>query len=94
MGRVVPRYRVRTWLRGHLPGPLSALFPKGSRDCGRHEWYRADERVDHCYHCRVGVRPRGELPGDPPITAAELVERYERAERRRRGRAFARAVRR
>jgi hypothetical protein len=32
-------------------------FDKGSHDCGDHEWYRADEEVERCYHCVVGVRP-------------------------------------
>lgn len=51
------RYRARTWLRGLLPAPVHQLVPKGSHDCGAHEWYRQDERTDACYHCRVGVRP-------------------------------------
>jgi hypothetical protein len=44
------RYRIRTWLRGKLPGRLSDLFPKGEEDCGRHEWYRSDESTWRCYH--------------------------------------------
>ena len=45
------RYRLRTWLRGRLPVALAGLVPKGSRDCGAHEWYRADGQVWRCYHC-------------------------------------------
>jgi hypothetical protein len=48
------RYRLRTWLRGHLPRSLAKLAPKGRRDCGAHEWYRADERTWRCYHCELG----------------------------------------
>ena len=42
---------------GNLPDQLSALFPKPNRDCGKHQWYNADDLVDHCYHCTVGIRP-------------------------------------
>lgn len=45
------RYRLRTWLRGRLPATLAGLAPKGQRDCGAHEWYRADEHTWRCYHC-------------------------------------------
>ncbi len=51
------RYRWRTWLRGNLPDPASALFPKPTRDCVEHEWYNCDNVIDHCYHCAVGVPP-------------------------------------
>jgi hypothetical protein len=67
------RCRLRTWLRGHLPGPFSRLFPKGRRDCGAHEWYRSTQEVDRCYHCTVGERPHepieleGELVGHRPL---------------------------
>lgn len=57
------RYRFRTWLRGHAPGPLWRLFPKGRADCGAHEWYRSAEALDRCYHCEVGERPAARLPG-------------------------------
>jgi hypothetical protein len=57
-----PRYRIRTWLRGHLPGPLSDLFPKGPYDCGAHEWHRFDATTDRCYHCRVGKRAHVPTP--------------------------------
>lgn len=57
-----PRYRVRAWLRGNLPASLSVLFPKGARDCGRHDWYRADDRTEACYHCRVGRRSHASAP--------------------------------
>jgi hypothetical protein len=49
------RYRVRTWLRGWLPVALADLVPKGARDCGAHEWYRADEHTWRCYHCEPAV---------------------------------------
>ncbi len=49
------RYRVRTWLRGRLPVALVDLLPKGHRDCGDHEWYRADEQTWRCYHCEPAV---------------------------------------
>lgn len=59
-----PRYRLRTWVRGRLP-LLAALFPPGSRDCGEHEWFRADERTDRCWHCTAGVRDHRPVPIDP-----------------------------
>jgi len=51
-----PRYRFRTWARECLPRPLAYLFPPGDKDCGRHEWFRTDERTDLCWHCIVGKR--------------------------------------
>jgi hypothetical protein len=54
----IGKYRRRTWLRRHLPYFLARRIPKGSTDCGDHEWYNHDGVVDHCYHCRVGVRQR------------------------------------
>ncbi len=68
------KYRFRTWLRGHLPYALLGLAPKGRRDCGDHEWHRADDSTDHCYHCEVGVRPHEPLP-PPPAEFIELLER-------------------
>jgi hypothetical protein len=32
------------------------LVRKG-RDCGDHDWYRSEDDVWHCYHCRA-VRGR------------------------------------
>lgn len=54
------RYRWRTRVRRLLPWALvdRDWFPKGSRDCGNHDYYNADGVVDRCYHCDVGVRPR------------------------------------
>jgi hypothetical protein len=49
------RYRFRTWLRGRLPVALADLLPKGPRDCGAHEWYRADEETWRCYHCEPAI---------------------------------------
>ena len=67
------KYRLRTWLRRHLPYALLWTAPKGKRDCANHEWYRSDEQVDHCYHCEVGVRPHQPLP-PPPAEFIELLE--------------------
>ena len=40
---------------------LIRFVPKGPRDCGDHDWYKATDSEDHCYHCRVGVqRPSGD----------------------------------
>lgn len=66
------RYRWRTWLRGRLPWALVDLVPKGRRDCGAHEWHRADEATDRCYHCEVGVRAHEPLPvpDDPELRAS------------------------
>lgn len=55
-----PKYRARTWIRIHLPHVLSDRIPKGRYDCGAHDWYNADDVVERCYHCVVGVRPRRE----------------------------------
>jgi hypothetical protein len=33
------------------------IADKGVTDCGAHEWYRATDEVEHCYHCSVGKRP-------------------------------------
>ena len=49
------RYRLRTWLRGRLPLVLADLVPKGHRDCGAHDWYRADQQTWRCYHCEGAV---------------------------------------
>lgn len=45
--------------------PLAPLFPPGNRDCGEHEWFRADEQTDRCWHCTVGVREHRPVPIDP-----------------------------
>ena len=49
------RYRLRTWLRGRLPVALADLVPKGARDCGAHEFYRADQQTWRCYHCKPAL---------------------------------------
>ncbi len=49
------KYRWRTTLRENLPELLAARVPKGSEDCGDHEWYKADENTWRCYHCAVGL---------------------------------------
>ncbi|GAB4083045.1 hypothetical protein GCM10028783_39950 [Modestobacter muralis] len=53
------RYRWRTAVRARLPWLLidRGVALKGRRDCGSHEWYRATDVEDRCYHCEVGVRP-------------------------------------
>lgn len=53
---VVGRYRFRTRIRRLLPAALIGLSPKGSRDCGDHEWYRSADGLYLCYHCAAGVR--------------------------------------
>jgi TPR repeat protein len=50
------RYRWRTSFRRRLPSALLWLSPKGKGDCGNHAWYNYDGHVEHCYHCKVGVR--------------------------------------
>jgi hypothetical protein len=57
-----PRYRWRTWIRGHVPWAMVDWFPKGLEDCGQHRWHAWDEDTDRCYHCEVGVRPRQLFP--------------------------------
>ncbi len=51
----VGKYRHRTWLRENLPDVVAHLIPKGSHDCGKHEWYLAEPGVWRCYHCQVGI---------------------------------------
>lgn len=80
------KYRWRTRVRGVLPSPLWRLVPKGARDCGDHEWYRATETTDACYHCRVGERPHvAPLDGEPRGTE-ELLQREQARRRRQSGR--------
>lgn len=57
------RYRWRTELRKHLPSFLvdRGVARKASRDCGDHDWYKASDAEDRCYHCEVGVRRPSEL---------------------------------
>ena len=52
-----PRYRWRTWTRGHVPWALVDWFPQGLKDCGQHEWHAYDEKtgVDH----QMAVPTRG-----------------------------------
>ncbi len=50
------RYRLRTRMRRLLPEWCAQLFPRGTKDCGKHEWFRRDENTDECYHCAVGIR--------------------------------------
>lgn len=71
-----PRYRTRTWVRGHLPSPVWRLVGKGRRDCGDHEWYRQDDATDACYHCDVGQRPHESFGSPYEEIAADLRARY------------------
>lgn len=66
-GKPIPRYRLRTWLRGREHGWLYRrwVLPKGPDDCGAHEFYDADGIVDRCYHCVVGLRLRTEPSSEP-----------------------------
>jgi hypothetical protein len=52
-------YRWRTAVRHRLPGFLVdvGVAAKGRGDCGAHEFYNADGKVERCYHCEVGERP-------------------------------------
>jgi hypothetical protein len=38
---------------------------KATVDCGDHEWYKADNSVEHCYHCTQGHRPYDPAHFDP-----------------------------
>lgn len=67
------RYRVRTWIRGVLPWRLPTLMPKGRHDCGAHEFYNHDDKIDLCYHCVVGERPHVAAPLGPE--AQTMLER-------------------
>ena len=60
----MPPYRTRTWLRENVP-VIGRSFPPGRKDCGDHEWFRADEHTDRCWHCTVGERPHRPVPIDP-----------------------------
>jgi hypothetical protein len=75
------KYRLRTRVRGVLPDRLAFLAPKGSTDCGSHDWYRADRKTARCYHCEVG-----ELEITPKTRIKDLYER------RRAGQAHAAGV--
>lgn len=66
------KYRTRTWLRERLPGRLAALIPKGSHDCGDHEWYLAEQEFWRCYHCTVGTVH--EIPWDEREFEARRLE--------------------
>lgn len=55
MTSMTGRYRLRTWVRGRLPGVLVGVVPKGRHDCGAHQWYRADAGTWRCYHCRPAI---------------------------------------
>lgn len=54
-----PKYRLRFRIRQHLPSVLInlGLAANGKRDCGDHTWFNADDVVERCYYCQVGVRP-------------------------------------
>lgn len=72
-------------MRKGLPAGMTRLLPKGTRDCGAHEWYNANGRIEHCYHCSVGER-RATATWSVVVTtnmksdsSAEVVERDEKA---------------
>ncbi len=52
------RYRWRTRLRRRMPWFMLDLgiAKKGKGDCLAHDWYKASEQEDRCYHCQVGIR--------------------------------------
>jgi hypothetical protein len=50
------KYRWRARVRERLPRRLGWLSPKGRVDCGNHDWYNEDNRVERCYYCVAGVR--------------------------------------
>jgi|GEM_PF-2995404 len=74
-----PRYRLRTWAREHFPRPLAYLFPPGSKDCGRHEWFRNDEHTDICWHCTVGEREHVPAKIDPTSELWHALNQAARA---------------
>jgi len=67
------RYRLRTRVRGLLPGRLSWMAPKGGGDCGLHEWYRAEPGLWLCYHCETGISR------EAPFSSSEQLEATARA---------------
>jgi hypothetical protein len=69
------RYRLRTWLRIHEPGWLYDRWPvpKGSEDCGNHQFYNVDDAVERCYHCEAGLRPRPANPTERTSTIGEGI---------------------
>jgi hypothetical protein len=68
-----PKYRLRTSLREVLPERVAVLIPKGSDDCGDHEWYQAeDDHTWRCFHCLVGVTH--EVPWDDRELEARQLE--------------------
>jgi hypothetical protein len=51
-------YRLRTWFRVHLPWWIINLgVANKADDCekagGMHRWYKIDDVLSGCYHCRV-----------------------------------------
>jgi len=67
-------HRLRTWLRIHMPGLVSDLFPKAA-DCERrggwHRWYNQDGLHSGCYHCKVTTEGQlwREAPSRPEVQA-------------------------
>ena len=72
-----PRYRLRTWMRERVP-LLTPVFPPGDEDCGEHEWFRADEQTDRCWHCTVGVREHRPVPIDPDSSVWQALNEAAR----------------
>ena len=59
--------------------PLAYLFPAGGKDCGDHEWFRADEHTDICWHCTVGEREHVPARIDPASPLWQELNRAARA---------------
>jgi hypothetical protein len=54
------------------------LLPPGNQDCGEHEWFRADEQTDRCWHCTVGVREHRPAPIDPDSSVWQALSEAAR----------------
>jgi hypothetical protein len=61
------RYRLRSKIRRNLPWFLIDLgvAGKGKHDCGDHEFYKATDEFELCYHCDVGTRPHDRRTSGP-----------------------------
>ena len=51
-------YRIRTWLRSHMPWFIinTGIVDKGEnceKENGHHEWYNKDNKNSCCYHCNI-----------------------------------------
>lgn len=53
-------YRIRTWIRRHLPWflidlGLASRGKDSEKAGGEHEWYNKDGQHSACYHCQIVV---------------------------------------